>query len=362
MKARGDFRRERLMYLALEALEIREKEPVRALKLYNQGRDEAVALRESWWILFFDYLRLQIITGPLGDLADGLKIAMAGVAEADKPLYARFPQRVCLHEDVIRIQCGIDPLGFAPQIEDGIDFMTRSLPADSLCHDCLRGVKIRYALEIGRWDDARKLLLESLAGPTGGMNPVTPKNERHMVGQKVTTEKIRAAEYTQLCVVAWNCDEPENLRAWALEGEATGRRVEEYACIAECLMWQAVLARREGDAAAAQRLCHRAIQENKQSLWIAGTSYFDALCTFYEESGDLRLACQARAHQLNLLRGKGQTFVEVRAHTERCRLLSRLGHSLESALPAARDAANFLIDPSPALEAIERIARGEKHC
>ncbi len=346
------------MYFALEALEIREKEPERALKLYNQGRDEAVALRESWWILFFDYLRLQIITGPLGDLAEGLRIAEAGVAEADKPLYARFPQRVCLHEDVIRIQCGIDPLGFAPQIEAGIDFMINNLEADSLCHDCLRGVKIRYALEIGRWEEARKLLLESLATPVGGMHPIKPQSERHMVGQKVTTEKIRAAEYTQLCVVAWNCGESENLRAWALEGEATGRRVDEYACIAECLMWQAVLARRDGDAATAQRLCQRAIQENKQSLWIAGTSYFDALCLFYEESGELRMACQARAHQLNLLRGKGQTFVEVRAHAERCRLLSLMGHSLESALPAARDAAGFLINSEPALETLERIAHG----
>jgi hypothetical protein len=208
------------------------------------------------------------------------------------------------------------------------------------------------------WDEARERLLTVLAKPDSERSGMEPLSGRHMVAQKISTEKNRAAEFCQLCVVAWHTQQFEDLRGWAREGEETSRRVEEHAGIAETLLWQALLAQQDGDHARAQRLCHGAGQEAKQSLWIPSRSYFDALCTFHERAGDVRLACQARAHQLNLLRGKGQTFVEVHAHIDRCRLLHGIGHSLESALPAARAAAQALIDPAPALARLEPFSRG----
>ena len=356
MHERGDRRRENLMYLALQALEAREEEPARAILLYNQARAEAMALRESWWMLFLDYLRVNVITGPMGDMIQGQEIVHAAIAEMEKPIFNRFPQRICLHEDLARIRLGVDPLGFAPEIAEGVALMEREVSPDSPCMDCLGGIKIRRAIEMEYWDEARERLLKVLAMRDEERGGMPPLSGRHKVAQKVTTEKIRASELTQLCWVAWNRQEYGELLEWARQGEETARRVDENACIAECLLWQALLAQREGDAARAQRLCHAASQEYKKSFWIPSRAYFYGLCAFHEQAGDLRLACQARAHQLNLLRGKGQIYVEAEAHAERCRLLALLGHSLESALPAARAAAQLLIDPTQALARLDQFA------
>ncbi len=353
----GDQRRHRLVLIAKEALDAREIDPPEALRRYNEGRAEAERLRERWWVLFFDWLRLQVITGEMGDYLTGREVVTWAVEEARKPLYGRFPQRICLHEDLIRIHLGIDPLGYAGVIEDGIAYMTQVLPEISPCHECLQSLRTRLAIELGRWDEARAELLKSL-NEDRSRHQMAPRSERHWVSQKFSAEKSRAAELTQLCLVAWHTQEYDDLRAWVAEGESVARLVDQPACLAEFHVWQALLARRDGSEPTAQRLCHSAVLEAKRSTRLPAREYFDALCTFYEQGRDLRQACQARGHQLNLLRGKGQTFVEVHAHLERCRLLARLGHSLDNALPAARLAALSLVDPAPALEQLDRIAQG----
>jgi len=353
----GDQRRHRLVLMAHEALAAREMDPPDALRLYTEGRAEAERLRERWWVLFFDWLRLQVIVGEMDDYATGREIVVWAVEEARKPLYGRFPQRICLQEDLLRIHLGSDPLGYAGVIEEGIGSMGHVLPELSPCRECLQTLRTRRAVALGRWGEARVGLLKSL-NDDRVRHQMPPQSERHWVAQTFSSEKSRAAELTQLCLVAWHTQEYDDLRAWAAQGESVARLVGQQGWLAEFQVWQALLARRDGSEPLAQRLCNNAVLEAKRSTRMPADAYFTALCTFYEQGGDLRRACQARVYQLHLLRGKGQTFVEVHAHLEQCRLLARLGHSLATALPAARLAALSLIDPSPALEQLDRIARG----
>ena len=353
----GDQRRRRLAFMAQQALDARETDPPEALRLYNEGRAEAERLRERWWVLFFDWLRLQIIIGEMDDYATGREIVVWAVDEARKPLYNRFPQRICLYEDLLRIRLGSDPLGYAGVIEEGIASMAQVVPERSPCRDCLQTLRTRLAVALGRWDEARVGLLTSLNDDRSRYQ-MPPQSERHWVAQTFSAEKSRAAELTQLCLVAWHTQEYDDLRAWAAQGEAAARLVGQQAWLAEFQVWQALLARRDGSEPLAQRLCASAVLEAKRSARMPDDAYFTALCAFYEQGGDLQRACQARGYQLQLLRGKGQTVVEVHAHLERCRLRARLGHSLATALPAARLAALALLDPAPALEQLDQIARG----
>ena len=57
--------------------------------------------------------------------------------------------------------------------------------------------------------------------------------------------------------------------------------------------------------------------------------------------------------------GCGQLAYESYCHVERCRLLARMGRPRDEVLAAGRAAAGQLRNPTPELEHLERIARGE---
>ena len=54
-QANGDEARVRLTWIHPVAYQLRETNPDQALQLCEEGRRQAQALNEPWWVLFFDH-------------------------------------------------------------------------------------------------------------------------------------------------------------------------------------------------------------------------------------------------------------------------------------------------------------------
>src|SRR5262249_58918739 len=90
--------------------------PDRTLTMLAEARTLAEQMGESWWVLFIDHWRLQALLNFKLDFRNVLDIAVGATLEARKPQYANFPQRICLHEDLISSYLGIDPFGHADAV------------------------------------------------------------------------------------------------------------------------------------------------------------------------------------------------------------------------------------------------------
>ena len=338
-RKRGDLRQDEILILIRDALDVRDAAPQRGLQLLEAARAIAERVQEPWMVLLCDHLYLTVLSGASADFSIALPIVDRAVAMTRTPAGARFPQRICLGEDQIRIWVGIDPVGYAPRIEAGIAVMEAELPEDSYCRSCLLSVRTRQAFELGRWDETWRLLEETIT------KPLLPAE--------------LPAIHTQFCLVAWRRQDWEGLRHWAALGVASSRQQDLAACLAECLAWQAVLARRDGDEPVAQRLCRSAVLEAKRSLRPLAHEYFDALCAFHEMAREYDRAYQTRGRQLALLQGKEHIWEECRARLEACRLLAVQGRGSVGATAAARAAAARLQNPDPVLAELARLASGD---
>src|SRR5688500_15038929 len=107
----GDEERLRIWEIRQRAFEAGKDDPDAMLKALGEARLLAQRLGEKWWVLYFDHWRLQALFNYKLDYTDVLELATRATLEARKPEYALFPQRVCLHEDLISAHMGIDPLG-----------------------------------------------------------------------------------------------------------------------------------------------------------------------------------------------------------------------------------------------------------
>jgi hypothetical protein len=320
-----------------------KEDPAAALDYAGTSRGVAESLHEPAWVLMFDHLRLQVLIHYLRDFRSALDLAVAATLEARKPAYAGLPHRVCLHDDLINAYVGTDPAGYADGIRPALDFMAREVAPDSECRYCIQGCTTDFALQCGRLDEAeqsaRRELDMAAADPADG--------DRHA-----------AYNYLKLCQIAFRRGDWNALREAALVAEESARRYDDVRELAECLVWQGLIARRDGDEQAARRLVRQAAARIAHTAALPGPSYHDALCAFYEMAGDLDRALKTRSHELELVAGKGRLLTECLTRTKRCRLLRQMGLPLADDLAAAREAARKLRDPAPHLEELDRIEAG----
>jgi hypothetical protein len=110
-QAQGDTDRARLMALHHQAYHLRETEPDQTLALFAEGRRLAQALHEPWWVLLYDHW---LVHGRIhwkdDDYQQLLEPAVRNLLETRKPQYAHFPFRFRIHNDLITLYLGIDPL------------------------------------------------------------------------------------------------------------------------------------------------------------------------------------------------------------------------------------------------------------
>jgi len=265
--------------------------------------------------------------------------------EARKPEYARLPQRVCLHEDLVSAYVGIDPAGYADAIRPALEYMRGQVSDDLECRYCVTQCDGEFHLARGRLDEAEACARQTLT--MADADPVPDDGEFHA-----------AYAHCDLCEIAWRRGDWDTLRANAAAGEELARRSDNPGKVCEFLVWRALLARRDGDEAHARRLEHQAIARMARLGALPSPAYYHALSAYYEQGGDLQAALRVRAHELEGIAGKGRLLQECRARVERCRLLARMGLPMDQELASAREAAGRLRDPAPHLADLNRIAAG----
>ena len=344
-RAGGDEERLRMMSLHSSAQMRIENDPERALDLLRQARAVAVQINEPWWVLLIDHWRLQVQLHYTFDFRDVLDLAVRATLEARKPEYAHLPQRVCLHEDLVYAYVGIDPAGHADAIRQALEFMRGQATEDMECRYCVQNCATEFNLRCGRLEEAGDSARRTLEMADG--EPSRRAGEHHAVYARC-----------DLCEIAYIRKDWDALRDESGVGEELARRCENPRKLAEFLVWRAVLARRDGDEDAARRLVRQAAGRLVGMRALPSTAFFDAMCAYHEQGGDLAGALRTRERQLETLAGKGRLVHECRARVERCRLLARMGLPLADDLAAAREAAGKLRDPAPHLEELARIEAG----
>src|SRR5205823_3207822 len=142
---------------------------------------------------------------------------------------------------------------------------------------------------------------------------------------RTTAEHHAAYAHCDLCEVAHRRRDWDALREWAAEGEALARRTDEHLKVAEFLLWQALLARRDSDEEAARRRHRQALSRTKRVKALPGTAWYNVLCTFHELGGEPEKALEVRDLELRRLEDKGRLHDECRCRVKRCRLLALMG-------------------------------------
>jgi hypothetical protein len=130
----GDAERLRLVDLHREAEPYQETDPATMLALYTEGRQLAHKLAEPWWVLFYDVWRVIALLCDLDDCQRGLELAVACAVEARKPQFAHHPRQLACFNELLIAYVAVDPVGYANEIAETLDFLDREIPAGANDH------------------------------------------------------------------------------------------------------------------------------------------------------------------------------------------------------------------------------------
>ncbi len=322
---------------SLEALVVMDADPDQMLSMLEQAQAMARQLNEPWWELFCEHWKLQALLFRKRDYRAALPAAVKATVETRKPAYAHFPQRICLHEDLINAYVGIDPLGNEAAIENALSYMTQEINPELECWHCLHSLRVEFQIGRGRWNEALAEGLRYLATSDGG-------------------EYYECDAYNLLCEIALALGDDEKLAGWAREGEKIARRSSRELMLANLLAWRVLAARRAGDEKAARKLYQAAVTQAERLASVPSRTYYQALSAYLETAGELEQALQVRRQELEAIGGKGQLIAEYVIRRDQCRLLAQLGRPFTAELAQARQAAQALKNPAPYLAELDGVA------
>ena len=344
--ARNDLDRERMARLYNEGRGFRESDPDRAYALFGEGRRQAERLEEPWWALFYAFWQVEARLFFQRDYRDVLRPAVEAVLEVRKPRYAGFPFRFSIFYDLVSAYMGIDPLGYESELRQTLAGLEGEAAGVNNGGCLLADRYAALAQTLGDWDGAESAV-RRMMGHAESL-PAGPGRQHFGVnGQSI------------LCNIAFNRGDWERLAEHAAAGEAAARRIDYRMLVAEFQLWQAYLAHRAGDAAAAARLRRLAVAQVGRLKKTPSGNWFKALCAWKLFDEDVAGALRVCDREWKTIRGRGMLAYECYCHVERCRLLARLGRPLEEELAAARAAAGKLRAPAPRLAELDRIQGGD---
>jgi hypothetical protein len=262
---------------------------------------------------------------------------------ASRPENAAFPGRWLVYRDLLSAYLGIDPLGYEHEVRELLTYLDREIPPEP--------------------NTARYLLLGSLRH----FHSVTGEFEAAEAAVARAQELLDRdptpfrAEFSMtlhcagLCWIAHRRQDWEKLRECAVLGEELARKTRREGNVCRFLMWQAVLARRDGDERRATRLHTTANTRMAQLNRRPELEYANALALFYELGGDLEKVLKVRDLELAAITNSGCHRNEYSVHLERAVLLAKMGRLQAEDLDAARKAALRLRKPEKALAEIDKL-------
>jgi hypothetical protein len=345
-RSRGDRQRVRLANIHNDAYSYRQVEPDRMLGLLEEGRQMARVLREPWWELFFDHWIVETFIYYKDDYRQVIDRAARCTLESRKPVYDGHPLRFAIYCNLVAAYLCVDPRGYADSIHEALAYLEYEIPARGGERFLLQARRHWFAFELGRYDEARTLAVAEL-------DMAAAEPDRHLARHhEIDTWKA-------LCNIAFRQRDFEALRSHALIGEERARSTSEYRTeLAQFLLWQAYLARRDQQEDRARRLFSLAVTRMSALGKLPDGSWYDALTSYHEIVGEHALAWAARERELRDCLGKGQLAYEAECRLKRCRLLRLMEQPLEAETRATREATNRLRDPGWYHGELDRILAG----
>lgn len=306
----------RLAQLHHLAFQVRETDPDQALALIHEGQHLAQKLREPWWRLFYDHYRVHALLHFKQDYRDVLDLAIANALTTRQPVYQHFPFRLLIQDDLIAAYLGIDPPGYAEPILLALQEWTPEVPPETESGYLLIGRRIQLALELEQVDEAARLLTQAM---NMADNDRGRRRARH----------FSVFLLADACEIAWCRKDWETLSSYAQAGEELAEQVGHRVQQATFQLWQALLLRRNGQQAEAQRLYGLATQRLSRLVMLPEPSSYDAACGYHEWAGEREAVQRIREQQLKRVAGRGMYFYECRCRLELARTRVSLGRWIE---------------------------------
>lgn len=281
-----------------------DDDPDYAISMLQEVKQMARSLGHDWWVQMATHWELQTLLHYKQDYSSVIDIAAQATVEVRKPQYTEFPQRVCLHEDLITAYFGRDPIGYRDMIQNAIDYMQSQVKPGIECYLCLQGLRVDFLLALEKYDEAKQIGLHFLEASQG---------EDHHLG----------SAYELLCQIAYARKEWKELENWALLGELVAKRAKSSsspARVAEMIMWRAFYERRSGNEDLAWTLYKRAATTASNYPPGVYDGYYEAATAFFEVSGQLEDALKVRERHLEKIAKESRYYAEARCRLDIVRL------------------------------------------
>ncbi len=337
----GDAQRVRLTTIHSQAYDHRQTDPDRMLSTLHEGRRLAMALREPWFVAFFDHWITETFIYYKDDYREVIDHAVRLTLEMRKPIFDQCPLRFGVYCNLVAAYLCVDPRGYARAIREALDYLATLVPPEGGDRYLLQARRHWFAYELGEFDEANRLALEELEMADGDPDRHTARHH------EIDTLKA-------LCWVAFRRHDWTALANHADLGEECARAMEYRYELSQFLLWQALIAAREGRRDEAKRLCRQGTHQMARLGQPPGESYYDALAAYHEVGGDLLAAWVVRERELTTSVGKGQLAYESQVRIKRVRLLRRMGRDINEEEAAAREAIAKVREPEWYLRDLER--------
>lgn len=342
-RAAGDRERGSLLAFFRRALPLRDTNTAQALSLLEQGRAFAERLGEPWFVLYYDYWRIETLLYRGGGAPAALDLAIRANVEVRKPLYRQFPHRINLQVNLISAYLHLDPLGYAEAIENALRHLEAEINGEpeGLCR--LQQLRSAFSLELDRLDEALSAALHML--------------ER---AEAANLDHYRINACGRLCTVSHRRKEWQDMLQWAQMGAELAARRDEPRKRLNLLMQQALATRQMGDEEGATRL-YRMVMTQKDLLKTGfDDPRFNAQCDYHLVGGEWEHVVQLRQRRIAYYVRTGQTYAEAQCRVELCRLLMARNQPCDTAIAEAQEVSRRLRAPAKMLAELEDIARASR--
>lgn len=331
-----------------EAMALHSTDNQRCLAILQETRALAERYGESWWVMMCDHWRMQTMIFETREMDAALDLAVRSAVETRKEKYRAFPQRVCIHEDLIHCYQKKDPIGYETEIRDAIRYMENEVSEGMECRHCIKGLRAGFESDLGNYQEAFSAAMDA-AGLADEEN-----SSHYLNGSLRDLCAILHAGVRELSPETYT-----DILGWAESADAMLQQEERWGNAkprprAVAIMWQAFALLGLEKPEEAQRRFASAVSQEKRTDSLPSEGYFQAAIAYHELAGEPAKALAVAERQAASLAGKGETWAETRCAWERCRLRSVTGQLSEADLDQAMEMTQKFKNPARTLAVLTK--------
>ena len=330
------------------AMETYNLDNERAKSQLAECRGLAERYNEPWWAMLAEHWHLQILLHNTREIDKATEIAVRCAVETRKEKYRAFPQRVCLHEDLVYAYKHKDPIGYETEIRDAIVYMENEVAEGAECRHCIRSLKCSLEGDLGHYREAFELATES-AGFAD-----SEQSDHHL-----SASLLQMCDILQQGVPELTEEKYREILSWAIDADNMVQHGERYGNPkpekrARATMWQAFAHQGLNQRDEAKRRYQTAVSLAAQTDTLPGNGFIRAAVAYHEMLGEPDKALTVAEKYLERIIGKGETWKEASWLWEWCRLRSITGQLEKQDLDRAINMTQQLKDPARSVTVLTR--------